>query len=425
MPFYAAPGVYVEEVPRGARPIGAVGTSTAAFVGAAPDADARPGEAVAVNSWTSFVGTFASEATSATPLALAVHGFFENGGGRCYVVNTPEGQPIAGAGRGRSGLRALEAVDEVAIVAAPGHADADSWDALLTHCERLEDRVAVLDTVGEVDDVEQLTRVATAGPAPTRRRGGAATEASAPAPDGEGGEGGEAAATSTPGTEPSDGFRPRQSAYGACYFPHLVIRDPFSGDRVVAPPSGHMAGIWARTDVTRGVHKAPANEIVRGALDLTYPVTREEQALLNPQGINCIRFFPGAGVLVWGARTVDAEASEWRYLSVRRLFNMLKESIAEGTRWIVFEPNDYILWRSIVRDISAFLTRVWRDGALFGRTPQEAFFVKCDEETNPPDERDAGRVTAIIGIAPVKPAEFVVFKLSQSAGGTDIETLGA
>ena len=204
-----------------------------------------------------------------------------------------------------------------------------------------------------------------------------------------------------------------------------MIRDPFSGEQVTAPPSGHMAGIWARTDLTRGVHKAPANEIVRGALDLTYPVTREEQALLNPEGVNCIRFFPGSGILVWGARTLDDEASEWRYLNVRRLFNMLKESIAEGTRWIVFEPNDYILWRSIVRDISAFLTRVWRDGALFGRTPQEAFFVKCDEETNPPEVRDAGQVIALIGVAPVKPAEFVVFKLSQSSGGVELETIGA
>jgi len=421
MPFYAAPGVYVEEVPGGTRPIGAVGTSTAAFVGTAPDPGARVGEAVAVNSWTNFVGTFAAEATSASPLALAVHGFFENGGGRCYVVNAQEGAPIAGSGRGRNGLRALEAIDEVAIVAAPGHADADSWDALLSHCERLEDRVAVLDTVAEVDDVEQLTRVATAAPSSPRRRAAADADAGdTGAGDAEGAE----ADTGTSAPTPSAGLRPRQSAYGACYFPHLVVRDPFSGERVTAPPSGHVAGIWARTDLTRGVHKAPANEIVRGALDLTYPVTREEQAVLNPQGVNCIRFFPGAGVLVWGARTVDAEASEWRYLSVRRLFNMLKESIAEGTRWIVFEPNDYILWRSIVRDISAFLTRVWRDGALFGRTPQEAFFVKCDAETNPPDVRDAGQVVAIIGIAPVKPAEFVVFKLSQSAGGAEIETMG-
>jgi phage tail sheath protein FI len=129
-------------------------------------------------------------------------------------------------------------------------------------------------------------------------------------------------------------------------------------------------------------------------------------------------------VLVWGARTLAAEASEWRYLNVRRLFNMLKESIAEGTRWIVFEPNDETLWRSIRRDISAFLTRVWRDGALFGASAQEAFFVKCDRETNPPDVRDAGQVVAQIGVAPVKPAEFVVFQLSQSAVGSDTESMG-
>jgi len=421
MPFYAAPGIYVEEVPGGARPIGAVGTSTAAFVGTAPDAGARLNEAVAVNSWSGFVRTFASQATSATPLALAVFGFFENGGGRCYVVNTEEGAPIAGRGTGRSGLRVLEAIDEIAIVAAPGAVGPDPWDAILTHCEKLEDRVGVLDLAAEVDDVERLTRVATAAPAPatTSRRG-------QPAPPAEGdaaaeAEGSGGATTSEPG-EQTGGERPRKSAYGACYFPHLKVRDPFSGELVSAPPSGHMAGIWARTDMTRGVHKAPANEIVRGALDLTYGVTREEQALLNPEGVNCIRYFPGSGITVWGARTLDED--EWRYLNVRRLFNMLKESIAEGTNWIVFEPNDYILWRSIVRDITAFLTRVWRDGALFGRTPQEAFFVQCDAETNPPEVRDAGQVVAIIGVAPVKPAEFVVFKLSQTAGGTAIETIG-
>jgi hypothetical protein len=183
-----------------------------------------------------------------------------------------------------------------------------------------------------------------------------------------------------------------------------------------------MAGVWARTDTLRGVHKAPANEPVRGAVDLTYRVTKVEQDLLNPAGVNCIRFFPAEGIRVWGARTLAAEASEWRYLNVRRLFNMLKESIADGTRWIVFEPNDGLLWRSIRRDIGAFLTRVWRDGALYGRTPQEAFFVKCDEETNPPDVRDAGQVVTLIGVAPVKPAEFVVFKLSQSMVGADTES---
>ena len=176
-----------------------------------------------------------------------------------------------------------------------------------------------------------------------------------------------------------------------------------------------MAGIWARTDATRGVHKAPANEVIRGAVNVTQRLTREEQGVLNPAGVNCIRYFPREGIRVWGARTLADAASEWRYLNVRRLFNMIEESIAEATRWIVFEPNDRQLWKSIRRDVGAFLTRVWRDGALMGRTAEEAFFVKCDEETNPPEIIDAGQVVAVIGIAPVKPAEFVVFQISQSA----------
>ena len=417
MPFYAAPGVYVEEVPHGPMPIGAVGTSVVGFVGSAPDREARPGEAVPVNSWSGFLRTFAGGSQPSTALSNAVFGFFENGGGRCYVVNVEEGAAIAGAGRERSGLRLLEAIDEIAIVAAPGYTDEESWEALLSHCEKLKDRVAVLDSPATVRDVEQLTRVGAGGGELTETAGAGAgsagdeAEATGPAGGGAGAGGGRS----------PRGRRPRQSAYGTCYFPHLVVQDPLSGERVPCAPSGHVAGIWARTDMTRGVHKAPANEVVRGALDLTYAVTREEQELLNPAGINCIRAFPGEGILVWGARTLAAEASDFRYLPVRRLFNMVEESIADGTRWIVFEPNDYILWASIRRDISAFLTRVWRDGALLGRTPQEAFFVKCDEETNPPEERDAGRVVALIGIAPVKPAEFVVFRLSQASGGTQIE----
>ena len=185
------------------------------------------------------------------------------------------------------------------------------------------------------------------------------------------------------------------------------------------PPSGHVAGIWARTDATRGVHKAPANETIRGALDVTYRVTREEQGELNQAGVNCIRFFAREGIRVWGARTLAASSSEWRYLNVRRLFNMIEESIADNTRWIVFEPNDYTLWKSIRRDISAFLTNLWRDGALMGRTPEEAFFVKCDEETNPPEVIDAGMVVILIGIAPVKPAEFIVFRISQHRSGAE------
>jgi phage tail sheath protein FI len=160
-----------------------------------------------------------------------------------------------------------------------------------------------------------------------------------------------------------------------------------------------MAGICARSDAQRGVHKAPANEVVRGALNVSYRVTRQEQAELNPQGVNCIRFFPREGIRVWGARTLAPAASEWRYINVRRLFNMIKESFAESTRWVVFQPNDADLWMGIKRDVSAFLTQIWRQGALFGATPEEAFFVQCDEELNPPEVRDAGKVITRIGQA--------------------------
>ena len=198
--------------------------------------------------------------------------------------------------------------------------------------------------------------------------------------------------------------------------------DPVTGEKVTAPPSGHMAGVWARTDGTRGVHKAPANTNIAGALDLKSRVSKGDQELLNPAGINCIRYFTGDGILVWGGRTLAAEASEFRYINVRRLTNMIKESILDGTRWAVFEPNHHPLWAALRRDVNAFLTNVWRDGALVGTTPGEAFYVKCDAETNPPEVRDAGMVVTEVGIAPVKPAEFVVFKLMQSADQPATET---
>lgn len=405
MPDYRTPDVYVEEVSGGARPIEAVGTSTAGFVGVSPDPKARQNEAVAINNWTQFVREFVPEQASSTPLSHAVFGFFQNGGRRCYVVNVGGGKSIVGSGRNRAGLDILEQIDEVAIVAAPGYTDAASYDALLTHCEKLEDRVAILDAPEAVPSLDALTRVAAV------RSSRKASEASS-------GESGDS-------NEP--GLRARQSdgGYGAFYFPWITVRDPLAANALVnVAPSGHIAGIWARTDATRGVHKAPANEIVRGALDVTYRLTRAEQGDLNQAGVNCIRLFGREGIRVWGARTLAASDSEWRYLNVRRLFNMVKESIARSTRWIVFEPNDYTLWKSIRRDVSAFLTLLWRDGALMGRTPEEAFFVKCDEETNPPEVIDAGRVITLVGIAPVKPAEFIIFRISQYHGGVEVETQG-
>ena len=402
MPAYHAPDVYVEEVPSGPRPIEAVGTSTPGFVGVAPDARARPNEAVAINNWSQFLREFAEEGASSTPLSNAVFGFFQNGGTRCYVVNVGRDNSITGTGQERSGLGVLEQIDEIAIVAAPGYTDAASYDALLGHCERMEDRVAILDAPETVPTLNRLTEVAT-------------VEADGDESDEDDAE-----------NSSEDGLRPRQSegGYGAFYYPWITVRDPLSSEIVNVPPSGHIAGIWARSDASRGVHKAPANETIRGALNVSYQLTRGEQAELNPAGINCIRLFQDEGIKVWGARTVADSSSEWRYLNVRRLFNMIKESIAESTRWIVFEPNDPTLWKSIRRDVSAFLTLQWREGALMGSTPEEAFFVKCDEETNPPEVIDAGTVITRIGIAPVKPAEFVVFRVSQYQGGTEIETEG-
>jgi phage tail sheath protein FI len=394
---YRTPGVYVQEVPAGPRPIQAVGTSTAVFIGEAPLAKAMVNQPRAVNNWSEFVTRFMPEDREdrkSNVLSNAVYGFFGNGGTRCFIVNT------GGAAAVDDAVAAAGIEDEIAIVVAPGLSDPATHEALKTHCERFEDRVAILDTPEEVTDIGLLTQVETvAVPKKSSRAGGGADEG-----------------------PKEGGLLPSQSDRGftTIYFPWITVMDPISDTLVNVPPSGHMAGIWARTDATRGVHKAPANETVNEALNLTYRLTRDEQAVLNDVGVNCLRLFARSGIRVWGARTRADAASEWRYLNVRRLFNMIEESIAEGTNWIVFEPNDRTLWKHIRRDIGAFLTRVWRDGALMGATPEQAFFVKCDEETNPPDVIDAGQVVAVVGIAPVKPAEFVVFQVMQSAAGAQV-----
>jgi phage tail sheath protein FI len=424
---YRAPDVYVEEVPGGARPIEAVGTSLAAFIGIAPDANARLNEPVPINNWTQFIREFIPEDALSTDLSQAVFGFFQNGGGRCYVVNVGEDGVISGGGRTPRGVDVLEQIDDISIVAAPGFTDAASYNALLTHCEKLEDRVAVLDAPESTPDIEHLTRVATVQESAPRGRGRrrgsgdepSATSESAP-------EDSSPTGTATESAQEDSALRARQSdgGYGVFCFPWLLVQDPLSptASTVRVPPSGHVAGIWARTDATRGVHKAPANEVVRGALDLTQRLTRDELGTLNTSGVVCIRSFPRQGIRLWGARTLADSSSEYRYVSVRRLVNMIKESISSGTRWVVFEPNDYTLWKSIRRDVGAFLTGLWRGGALMGRTPEEAFYVKCDEETNPPDVIDAGMVVTLVGIAPVKPAEFVVFRISQTRGDAETES---
>ncbi len=379
---YLSPGVYVEEVDRGSKPLEMVGTSTVGFLG---EASVGPvNEVVFCTNWSQFTKHF-GDFQHSQYLAHAVYGFFNNGGARCFVLNVGadedgEGKKAGRAGRyigtdngpgTRTGLKAFEDVDDINIVCAPGQTDPAIQDAVLSHCENMRYRFAILDSpeLIEKGGVDKLPK-------------------------------------------------PRDSKYGAYYFPWIEVYDPNKGN-VFQPPSGYMAGVYARSDSERGVHKAPANEIVRGALGLKYTITKGEQDILNPKGINCIRTFPNRGIRVWGARTISSDAS-WRYINVRRLFNMVEESIELGTQWCVFEPNDQRLWKRITRDISAFLMRLWRQGALFGATPEEAFYVKCDSETNPPEVIDAGQVICEIGMCPVKPAEFVIFRIGQMPAGGDV-----
>jgi uncharacterized protein len=269
-----------------------------------------------------------------------------------------------GAGN-RTGIQALEDIDEVSICMVPNVWARSVRSALITHCETLKDRFAILDPQDglSIEDIRAFR-------------------------------------------EPID------TKYAALYYPWVGVRDPLSKRDVGVAPSGHMAGIYARTDVERGVHKAPANVVIRGISELARDVTKREQDLLNPKGINALRAFPNLGMRVWGARTLTSDMS-WKYINVRRLFLMVEESIDEGTQWVVFEPNDEPLWARVRQSVSNFLLTVWRNGALAGATPDEAFFVTCDLTTMTPTDLENGILICEIGIAPVFPAEFVVFRIQQ------------
>ena len=323
-------------------------------------------------------------------LTHAVNGFFNNGGTRCFVARVRS----TNIGEIKDALETFESIDAVAIIAAPGIADQAVWQELVAHCETCEDRFAIFDCPEVVGTEKELDIRALNYDTP-------------------------------------DNVLPQRSKNAAFYFPYIEVVDPakqmqdedparnvplkYRG-RIYVPPSGHIAGIYARSDEQRGVHKAPANEAVRGALNVKYYVGKPKHEMLNPQGVNVIRNING-NITLWGARTIGGDRNgEWKYVNVRRLFLFLAESIDEGTQWVVFEPNDMALWGKIKRNVSAFLTNVWRSGALFGASPAEAFYVKCDEETNPPEVRDLGQVVTEIGVAIVRPAEFVIFRITQSTG---------
>lgn len=517
MPNYLSPGVYMEEVDRGTKPIEAVGTAVAAFIGYTERAEtvkngekqSLVGKAQLVTNWTQYQQSFGGFIKGAyTP--DAVYGYFANGGGICYVVSiktlgtsadpsltspavaevesneskptkalkfsAKEGGPVGnniavetkatpagddGKASGefsvfvkvdgkvvekfddvdtksksnknvativneQSELISVEVVGKANIVPADGNFQLAGGEVKTKAITLNDYQGSVSERVGlgGLEPIDDVTMIC----APDLMTAYQAGEL-----DVKGVQAIQQALIdycelirycfaildAPPGLMPQEVKEWRMtvnydSTRAALYYPWIEIGDMTGGNgrtRLV-PPSGHMAGVYARVDNTRGVHKAPANEIVRTVLGLEVNVTKGEHDLLNPIGVNVIRSFPGRGIRIWGARTLSSDAS-WRYIPVRRLFNMIEESIERGTQWVVFEPNDPFLWGRVKRDVSAFLKVIWRTGALFGATPDQAFYVKCDAETNPPELRDLGQMVVEIGIAPVKPAEFVIFRIGQ------------
>jgi len=500
MPTYLSPGVYVEEVAAGSRPIEGVGTAVAAFVGLASQGPIN--EPTLVTNWTQFTQSF-GDFTEGTYLAHAVYGYFLNGGGACYVVRIGGDAPAAAAraeiptvkdaklagyritslepgptgnqvsvevsdasepsedtfkltvrapgkpeevfdnvsvkrgkdnvltvvkerskliaieevggsaverapARGRvslagaegakpmrltpddyvgdsadrTGFGGLEAVDEVTMLAVPdlmslyqkGVIDLEGVQAVQTamiaHCELMGDRVAIIDAPPGLN-AQQVKewRVDKVG---------------------------------------------YDSKYATLYWPWIKVMDPLSGSSIMVPPSGHVAGVWARSDDTRGVHKAPANEVVRGVTGLQRALNKEQHDILNPYpvNINVIRDFRpnNRGIRVYGGRCNTSD-SDWKYVNVRRLLIFIEASIDRGLQWVVFEPNAEPLWARVRRSITNFLTTLWRNGALEGTKPEEAFFVKCDRTTMTQTDIDSGRLICLVGVAPVKPAEYVIVRI--------------
>jgi phage tail sheath protein FI len=509
MPTYLTPGVYVEEVSSGSKPIEGVATSVAAFIGLLPGGPVNT--PMRISNWTQFSniysdpdhpenGPFMEDAY----MAHAVYGYFQNGGTLAWIIRVgsekaapaPRASVPSAANPELEALRAVaigrptetvqvEIVEETQIAEEGQEPPEPTYTVIVTagaqreeypngtlkkgrqnlatkvtagsKLIRLEEAGAPLQEVRVAPGnytlsvpsvaLERITATDFEGNVASRTGMGSASALDEVTmlvmPDivslnGDGAQlrdiqgkmiahaelmGDRMAILDVP-----DGLLPQQvlewrmntagydSKMAALYYPWIEVMDPITRRPMRIPPSGHIAGVWARVDEERGVHKAPANEVIRGANGLAFHITHAEQGELNRNGINCIRAFPGRGIRIWGARTLSSDP-EWRYINVRRLFNFVAESIMAGTQWSVFEPNDQALWSRLTINITSFLTRLHRTGALFGSTPGEAFFVKCDAETNPPDIIEAGQVVCEIGICPVKPAEFVIFRLSQFTGG--------
>jgi phage tail sheath protein FI len=518
VPTYAAPGVYVEEVPSSQKVLSAAATAIAAFVGftaEAPSDDKSDPDGVKprlVTSWTQFEQLYGGFAPGCL-LPLSVYGYFQNGGTVAYIVRIPNmkaagkpsqlGLPAADRALGKPLLvTSVEPDANLTVVIEPSEDDSadsdgpapfklsvvdgdeelESYDKLTLspgdgNAEKVvnaaSSRIKVKVQLDKGVDLSSLVDVLKPGTFPLEKAPGVPTPVTS-----KGFAGSESSRTGISGLTIADevtmvlvpdlitaatkadgsvdlsmwkavqtalighcelqgnrmaildsppGMTPQQmkewreevamydSAFAVLYYPWIKVENPAAtnGDReMFVPPSGHIAGVWARTDESRGVWKAPANDTIRGCLDIERPITKNEQSLLNPNGINCIRPFGTRGIRIWGARTLSSD-TDWRYVNVRRLFNMVETTILDGTQWAVFEPNDMKLWEGVIRTLTGFLTGLWQSGALFGASPDQAFYVKCDAETNPPQSIDEGKLVVEVGLAPVKPAEFVIFRISQ------------
>lgn len=390
MPDYVAPGVFIEETSFRPKSIEGVSTSVTAFVGPTHKGPIASASKL-LTSFADFEKAYggADDLRFAPRLNYLAHGvraYFTEGGARLYVIRvaakSKKGRALATVAPTptdyNKAFALLAALPAVSIVAAPGHTAFPAATALgvarqlVAHAEQLRYRVAVLDTPAGLTVTEAAAYKANF-----------------------------------------------DSKLAALYYPWVVVAhpgfkptNPGSIADIALPPSAFVCGIYVRTDVERGVHKAPANEVVRSALRLERAISAAEQNILNPLGVNCLRFFTGKGNLVWGARTLSSD-SEWKYINLRRYFAYLERSIDEGTRWAVFEPNDEPLWARVRDSVSNFLLGEWRNGALQGAKAEQAYFVKCDRTTMTQNDLDNGRLICLVGAAPMKPAEFVIFRIGQ------------
>lgn len=367
------PGVYIKEDPSGVRPIEGVGTSTAAFVGETQKGPVD--RAGVITHYSEYQATY-GDSLKTSCLAECVQQFFDNGGTRLYVVRV---MPQTGAALSeqdyQKALLLLDAIVDINIIAVPGVGSPSMVSYAANYCEKrgncffIGDMDASYDTVARAKEFMDCLTTA--------------------------------------------------SSHAAVYFPWLVVKDAHGAQKTI-PPSGSVAGIYARTDTTRGVWKSPAGPqaTVNGAVSLSVNVTQQEQDGLNPLGVNVIRDFPDKGILVWGGRTLATKVwPEFRYVPVRRTAIYTKQSIVNGIQWAVFEPNDASLWSRLEENISRFMHTLFRAGALVGQTQEEAYYVRCGlNETMTQTDILNGVVIIEVGFAPLRPAEFVIVKIQQIAG---------